>query len=137
MSEPTNVFSGDILREISEKYGTPVYVYSEESLISQANEALSFPRDEEQDFRVRFAMKACPNAAILQIFHRAGLHFDASSGYEVTRALRAGIPAERISLSTQEFPSNFTDLISEGIEFNACSLHQLEKFGKLFPGSMF
>jgi len=63
-----------------------------------------------------------------------GLHFDASSGYEVSRALRAGIPASHISLSSQEFPADFAELYSLGLEFNACSLTQLENFGKLFPG---
>lgn len=82
-------------------------------------------------------MKACPNAAILQTFNRAGLSFDASSGYEVSRAQRAGIAAEKISLSSQEFPSNFQELMATGIEFNACSLHQLEQFGKHFPGGRF
>mgnify|MGYP003386603757 CR=1 FL=1 len=79
-------------------------------------------------------MKACPNAAVLQIFNRAGLNFDASSGYEVSRALRAGILPDKISLSSQEFPANFQELMSTGIEFNACSLHQLEQFGVHFPG---
>jgi diaminopimelate decarboxylase len=71
---------------------------------------------------------------LLQIFERAGLCFDASSGYEVMRALAAKIPPHKISLSSQEFPTNFSELFSLGIEFNACSLHQLEQFGKLFPG---
>lgn len=124
----------DCSRAIRREFGSPVYVYSQESLLRQATAALGFPRDPSQAFRVRFAMKACPNAAILQTFYRAGLHFDASSGYEVSRALRAGIAAERISLSSQEFPGNFQELMETGIEFNACSLHQLEQFGKRFPG---
>ena len=41
---------------------------------------------------------------ILKTFMAAGLHIDASSGYEVRRAIKAGVPAERISLSTQELP---------------------------------
>jgi diaminopimelate decarboxylase len=124
----------EICREIREQFGSPVYVYSEALLQSQARAALAFPRDDIQDFRVRFAMKACPNAAILQIFNREGLNFDASSGYEVSRAMRAGISPEKISLSSQEFPKNFCELIATGIEFNACSLHQLEQFGINFPG---
>jgi diaminopimelate decarboxylase len=39
-----------------------------------------------------------------------------------------------MSLSSQELPENFKELIEKGIEFNACSLNQLETFGKLFPG---
>ena len=55
-------------------------------------------------------MKACPNAAIVQLFNSMGINFDASSGYEVTRAMRAGIAAGSISLSSQELPANFKQL---------------------------
>jgi diaminopimelate decarboxylase len=63
-----------------------------------------------------------------------GLWFDASSGYEIMRAVRCGIPPSHISLSSQEMPLNFETLFQLGIDFNACSLNQLETFGKLFPG---
>lgn len=117
---------------IKNNYHTPVYVYDETTLVNQATKALLFPN--AYGLTVRFAMKACPNAAILQLFHELGVCFDASSGYEVERAFRAGIPAHKISLSSQELPHNFEELIDAGIEFNACSLHQLEVFGGLFPG---
>jgi diaminopimelate decarboxylase len=79
-------------------------------------------------------MKAAPNKQVLKLFNAKGLHIDASSGFECIRAMQAGIPASHMSLSTQEFPSDFKELYEKGIEFNACSLSQLESFGKLFPG---
>lgn len=120
-------------REISVMYGTPAYVYNEREMRSQAANALNFPVN--FGLKVRYAMKACPNANILRIFHSIGLHFDASSGYEVDRALLAGVPASSISLSAQELPGNFVNLLNAGIHFNACSLHQLEQFGKVFNSS--
>ena len=81
-----------------------------------------------------FYTVASPNKAILQLFHKMGLHFDTSSGFECTRAMLAGIPASHLSLSSQETPSNLKELIEAGVKFNACSLAQLEAFGKLFPG---
>lgn len=36
-----------------------------------------------------------------QLFNSLGLHIDASSGYEIDRAIRAGVPASHISLSSQ------------------------------------
>ena len=116
---------------IKSKYGTPTYVYDKKTLITQAKLALDFPN--MYGLRVRFAMKACPNAAILQLFNELGLYFDASSGYEVLRLIKAGILPQSISLSSQELPSNFKELIDLGIDFNACSLHQLQTFGQLFP----
>jgi len=82
----------------------------------------------------RYAMKASPNAAILKIFNQAGLQIDASSGHEVRRAIAAGVPAANISLSTQELPADFAELYELGIEINACSLSQLERFGQACPG---
>ena len=114
-------------------FGTPLYIYDERTLIAQARRALSFPH--AFGLTVRYAMKAAPNAAVLQLFAQCGLHFDASSGHECWRALRAGIPAEKISLSTQELPADFAELHARGIRFNACSLSQLVEFGEKFSGS--
>lgn len=80
-------------------------------------------------------MKSCPNANILRYFDSLGLHFDASSGYEARRAIRAGIPPNHISLSAQELPSDFEALIALGVKFNACSLRQLCEFCGHFPNS--
>ncbi len=119
-------------RKIADDFGTPVYVYDEASLQANAAAALSFPH--AFGLSVRYAMKSSPNASILKLFNKAGLSIDASSGYEVRRALAAGIPAENISLSTQELPEDFADLYELGIEINACSLNQLERFGKALQG---
>jgi diaminopimelate decarboxylase len=117
---------------IRSQFGTPVYVYDERTVKAQAREALGFPN--AFGLTVRYAMKACPNAAIIRILTGCGLHIDASSGYECDRAMRAGVAAEKISLSTQEFPDDFRRLFQAGIRFNACSLGQLRRFGEQFPG---
>lgn len=109
-----------------------MYVYSAEALETQAQRALAFPN--AFGLTVRYAMKAAPNAAILKLFTTLGLHIDASSGWEVRRAIKAGVPAGNISLSTQQMPDDFAELHEAGIKFNACSLAQLERFGELFPG---
>lgn len=120
-------------RRIAGEHGTPVYVYSEAALLAQAKAASAFPN--AFGLTVRFAMKACPNASVLRLFSGAGLHFDASSGWEVKRALKAGIAAAHISLSTQELPEDFADFVRAGVLINACSLRQLARFGEAFPGA--
>jgi diaminopimelate decarboxylase len=122
----------DVVKSVAEQYGTPAFVYDEAALLAQADKALALPAP--FGLTVRFAIKALPTRAILRLFAAKGMHFDASSGYEVRRLLAAGIPAERISLSTQELPRDFYELIEAGIHLNACSLGQLESFGRLFPG---
>lgn len=113
--------------------GTPLYAYSMSELDKAADACLAFPNN--YGLTVRYAMKACPNAAILQFFNSKDIHIDASSGYEVRRAMAAGIPANHISLSTQELPADFSDLVDMGVNMNACSVSQLERFGQHYAGT--
>ena len=119
-------------RTIADDFGTPVYVYDMTTLKANAAAVLAFPN--AFGLTARYAMKASPNAAILKILNEAGLQIDASSGHEVRRAIAAGVPAANISLSTQELPADFAELYELGIEINACSLSQLERFGQACPG---
>ena len=117
---------------VSDSFGTPIYVYDQKSLEANAAAVLKFPN--AFGLTARYAMKASPNGAILKIFAKAGLHIDASSGHEVHRAMAAGIPARHISLSAQELPVDLSGLLDAGIQLNACSLAQLERFGQIKPG---
>ncbi|MEX0330296.1 MAG: diaminopimelate decarboxylase [Puniceicoccaceae bacterium] len=129
---PDPILSYTTASAIASEHGTPVYVYDEARLIEQARATKAFPSP--YGLTVRYAMKAAPTRAILTLFENEGLHFDASSGHEVERLSLAGIDPTRISLSTQELPANFADLVRRGITVNACSLSQLEQYGAAFPG---
>lgn len=113
--------------------GTPLYAYSLDKLDQAANDCLAFPN--AYGLTVRYAMKACPNQAILNFFNSKGIHIDASSGYECRRAMAAGIPPENISLSTQELPADFAELCDLGVKLNACSISQLERFAAHYKGN--
>ncbi|MBE7410817.1 MAG: diaminopimelate decarboxylase [Leptospiraceae bacterium] len=119
------------VREIAEEYGTPVFVYSQIEIEKNADEALRFPN--EFGLLVRYAMKANSNSTILQILRNKGIHIDASSEYEVERAILAGYKPEEIMLTSQQFPINLKKIVERGSFYNACSLRQLEEFGKIFP----
>ena len=81
--EKSKFLNYKIVSQINDKHQLPVYVYSEKVLREQATNALNFPHN--FGLTVRFAMKSSPNAAILQLFKSMGIHFDASSGYEVSK----------------------------------------------------
>ena len=123
---------GKTAKKIAAKFETPCYVYDEASLVKQAKAALAFPN--AFGLTVRYAMKAASNAAILKLFDKLGLHIDASSAFEVERAIRAGIDTTHISLSSQQLPKNLKEIVKSGVLYNACSLHQLEAFGKIARG---
>jgi diaminopimelate decarboxylase len=120
-------------RAVAEQFGTPVFVYDRATLERAARDVLAFPN--AFGLTARFAMKALPSAAILRLFHAAGLKFDASSGFEAARAVRAGIPAQDIQITAQELPQDLKELVESGVGFTACSLHQLRIYATLFPGS--
>lgn len=111
--------------------GTPLYAYSLDALAKSADACLAFPN--AYGLTVRYAMKSSPNGSILKYFLSRGISIDASSGYEVRRAIDMGVPAEKISLSSQELPGDFDELIRLGVKINACSLSQLERIGAAFP----
>lgn len=120
------------VRQLQSEFGTPLFVYDRASLERQAAVALGFPAP--FGLTVRYAMKACPSAAVLRVLTGAGLHIDASSGWEVRRAVYAGVPAERILLTAQQLPQDLAELVGLGARFNACSLAQLAAFGLACPG---
>ena len=122
----------DNARSIQRDFGTPVFVYDQKALEHQARIVLDFPN--AFGLTVRYAMKACPTGAVLKVLAGAGLHIDASSGYEVERAFRAGIRPEQIQITAQQVPDNLKALVEKGVLYNACSIAQIHAFGALFPG---
>ena len=127
-------WSPDELEEAAALAGTtPCFLYDEALLREQVRRVHEFPAP--YGLAPRYAMKACPTRAILGILREAGFGIDASSGYEVERAVRAGFPPSAISLSSQEFPADFAEWVRRGLRVNACSLRQLDRYGEAFPGS--
>lgn len=123
------------IREIDafEGLGTPCYVYDERTFNQNIDRALAFPN--AFGITVRYAVKANPNSTLVKIAERRGCHFDASTGFEARRLIRkAGIPGHKIRLTAQQLPDDLEDLVrNHGIHVTACSLHQLETYGRLFP----
>jgi diaminopimelate decarboxylase len=56
-------------------------------------------------------MKACPNAAVVQLLVAKGLHIDASSCFEAARAIAAMVSPEHICICAQELHPSFVELI--------------------------
>ncbi|MCD2314783.1 diaminopimelate decarboxylase [Sphingomonas sp. IC-11] len=86
------------LSRIAAEVGTPVYVYSANTLRRNAR---VFRDGLKQAGRVHlaYAIKANPNIAVLNVLAREGYGADVVSGGEMARALAAGMPAEDIVFS--------------------------------------
>ena len=94
---PTPTLSQETAAEVRTRFGTPCYVYDRAGLEAAARRALAFPAP--FGFTLRYAMKANPSRGALDVFRELGLTIDASSDYEVVRALRAGFAPETIQLT--------------------------------------
>ena len=130
---PWNFLSAAETRDLAERFGTPLYIYDEATLVAAAGQLKQIPAP--FGFTPRFAMKALPTRAILEIFAAEGLGIDASSSYEARRALLAGVEGRKILLTSQELGDDFPELVERGVAINACSLSQLARYGERFPGT--
>ncbi|MBV9418594.1 MAG: diaminopimelate decarboxylase [Alphaproteobacteria bacterium] len=84
------------LNELAEKVGTPFYVYSTATLKRHYSVfADSFPKGT----LVAYSVKANGNLGVLRTLARLGAGADVVSGGELRKALRAGIPGNKIVFS--------------------------------------
>lgn len=82
------------VRQIVEQVGSPCYIYSHHTLIRHFH---AF----EEAFKdiphlVAFAMKANSNLAVLRVLAREGCGADIVSGGELFRAIKAGVPPQKM-----------------------------------------
>lgn len=89
------------LSDIAKQVGTPVYVYSKKQILDNFN-AYKESFDQylsDTSYTICYACKANSNLHVLKIMADAGAGADIVSGGELTRVLRAGIPANKVVYS--------------------------------------
>lgn len=76
------------LRQAAEQFGTPLYVYSRQTLLDHYDRlrAAFAPLDPT----ICFSVKCCSNLAILRVLQERGAAFDVVSGGELRRVIEAG-----------------------------------------------
>lgn len=114
------------LSTIAETVGTPVYVYSSATL--QRHFRVFSEAFGSLDILVCYAVKANSNQAVLRTLAREGAGADVVSLGELTRALKAGIPAGKIVFSgVGKTPEEMAAALKVGIkQFNVESEPELE-----------
>ena len=146
--EPLTVFEytngtlhtgGVDIQALSEKYGTPLYVYNMNDILNRYNRFMDAFKtvQHQRNFTcmVHFAVKANSNQAILSALGGRGCGMDIVSGGELKRALQAGVPAERIIFSgVAKSDRELIYALNEGVlQINVESLeeiHQLQAVAK-------
>jgi len=85
------------LPELATRHGTPLYVYSQTSMLEAVDAYQRALRG--RDHLICYAMKANSSLAVLQTFVEAGCGIDIVSGGELDRALAAGADPAKIVFS--------------------------------------
>jgi len=80
--------------KLAKTYGTPLYVYSRNTLLAHFQKIQS--AFSEMEPLICYSVKANSNLSILSELKRAGAGMDIVSGGELARALAVGVPGERI-----------------------------------------
>lgn len=107
---------GCSLEVLAERYGTPLYVYSVKTMerkIEELKDALTRPYP---NTRIAYAAKAFLNKAMVGFVREQGIYLDVVSGGELTLALEAGMPPERIEFNgNNKLPWEIELAVKEGV----------------------
>lgn len=118
---------------LTEKFGTPLYLYNENILRKSCRDLkglISY-----SNFTVNYSPKANSNLELLKIVRSEGLRVDAMSPGEIYVNMLAGYkPEEILFISNNVSEDEFRYAINAGVKISVDSVSQLETFGKLNPG---
>lgn len=95
----TLYFDGCNTVELAEKYGTPLYVYSESDFHNRISQIKKDFTEKYPNTRAAYAAKAFFPLAMAKFVEEEGLCVDVVSGGELYTAMKAGFPAERIEFN--------------------------------------
>jgi diaminopimelate decarboxylase len=95
-SRPLTHIEGVAVKELVETYGSPLFVFSEKSLVQKYRElkeavSLRYPK-----VRLAWSYKTNYLDAVCKVFHREGAWAEVVSEFEYDKALHLGVPAEKI-----------------------------------------
>lgn len=119
------------VRQLAERYGTPLYVYSAAELkrAYTAYQQAFF----QLDASICYAVKANSNLSILRYFAQLGAGFDIVSGGELARVLAAGGKANKVLFAgVGKSVEEMQYALEAGIRcFNVESVNELHRLNKL------
>lgn len=117
------------VRDLAERFGTPFYAYDKRTIAARIGELSSrFPS-------VRYAQKANPHLAILDLVQKKGLLVDAVSAGEILRARKAGFTPDRIMYTADVFDDRAIEVLKEiPVPVNCGSPDMIRQYADLRPG---
>lgn len=97
-------FNEEQIKRISQQYPTPFLIYDEKGIcdnMAKIKKAFAW----NEGFREYFAVKACPNPAIIKILKKYGCGLDCASLVELIMAEKLGITSDGIMFTSNDTPA--------------------------------
>lgn len=129
------VVEGVDLLEVTEQFGTPIYVYNGNKIKEQYNKLKQAFK--HVNLKIKYACKANTNINILKLLKNEGSGLDTVSINEVRIGLKAGFAPEDI-LYTPNCVSfdEIQKAVELGVNINIDNISVLEHFGHKYQGSV-
>jgi len=125
--------TNEALIALSEKYGSPLYVYDTEKISSQFNR-LTNAFSKVKQVKLNYATKALSNINILKVFKQLEAGLDTVSIQEVQLGLAAGFTPEDIIFTPNGVSlEEIEEAAKLGVQINIDNLSILELFGQKHP----
>lgn len=123
------------LLEIARTFGTPVYVYDADKIVSQYHRLNNAFKGRK--VKLHYAMKALNNVNVLRLLKREGAGLDCVSIEEIQLGLRAGFDPSEIMFTPNCV--SFEEIVAGielGVHINIDNLFMLEKFGQHYGNTV-
>ena len=121
------------LLAIVKEFGSPVYVYDSEKIVSQY-QRLTKAFKQVKQLKLNYAVKALSNLTILKLMNSLGAGLDTVSIQEVKLGLLAGVDPSNIIFTPNGVSLEEIEKVSEmGVQINIDNLSILEQFGTKHP----
>ncbi|MFD0762245.1 diaminopimelate decarboxylase [Lutibacter aestuarii] len=125
--------NNQLLTSLSEKYGSPLYVYDSEKIISQYNR-ITNAFSTVENLKLNYAVKANSNISILKLFKKLSSGIDTVSIQEVQLGLEAGFEPENIIFTPNGVSLQEIEQVANlGVQINIDNISILEQFGQHYP----
>ena len=121
------------LLQLAATYGSPLYVYDTEEIISQYN-SITKAFANVKNVKINYAVKALSNINILKVFKQLKSGLDTVSIQEVELGLLAGFDSKDIIFTPNGVSIEEIDKVAKlGVQINIDNLSILELFGQKHP----
>ncbi|MEJ2249852.1 MAG: diaminopimelate decarboxylase [Candidatus Lokiarchaeota archaeon] len=126
-------FDGISTLDLTNEFGTPLYVTSEKLIREHFRELNKNLKTEYKESYIYYAVKANSNLTILKILDSEGSFFDCTSVGEIKACLKVGIKPNKILYTGNMFTNDdFRYAVEYNVTINLDSLSQLKRLSTIY-----